>query len=60
MRYIFKNLNNLRGWLQEKNFNAGSPEAFSEWLSNFLEEGNELMVDGCTDPYDYLDCMELV
>lgn len=32
LEYTFYNVRKLIEWLKEKNYNAGSPEAFSEWL----------------------------
>lgn len=54
----FTNVAVLRRWLEDKNFECGSPEAFSEWLENYFESGNEISVHG--EQYSYLDCLELV
>ena len=54
----FTNVSRLREWLQSKNFEAGSPEAFTEWLESYFENGNEISVHG--EHYSFLDCLELV
>ena len=54
----FTNVSVLRRWLEQKNFECGSPEAFSEWLHNYFDEGNEISVHG--EHYDFYDCLELV
>ncbi len=48
----------LRSWLKRKMDECGSPEAFSEWLTNYFEEGNEISVHG--EQYDFGACRELV
>ncbi len=58
LEYTFYNVRKLIEWLKEKNYNAGSPEAFSEWLYNFFNEGNSVTVHG--EEYDYQYCMELI
>ena len=44
--------------LKEKNYEYGSPEAFSEWLERYFDEGNEISVHG--EQYDFWSCLELV
>lgn len=44
--------------LKEKNYESGSPEAFSEWLERYFDEGNEISVHG--EQYDFWSCLELV
>ena len=60
MRIIkeFQNVSALRDWLEENNFNSGSSEAFHEWLSNFFDKGNIIVVRD--EEYDYWDCVELI
>lgn len=55
---IFSSVAELRRWLEKKNYESGSPEAFCAWLSNFFEEGNTVSVRG--EEYDYWACFELV
>ena len=54
----FNSVLELKCWLRSKNFEAGSPEAFSEWLHSFFEEGNTVTVYG--EKYDAQYCSELV
>lgn len=54
----FTSVSSLRRWLENKNYECGSPEAFSEWLTNYFEEGNEISVHG--EQYDFWSCWELV
>lgn len=54
----FPSVSILRKWLENKNYECGSPEAFSEWLTNYFEEGNEISVHG--EQYDFWSCWELV
>lgn len=55
----FTSVSELRRWLENKNFECGSPEAFSEWLYNYFEvEGNTITVHG--EEYDRWACWELV
>ena len=54
----FTSISSLRRWLENKNYECGSPEAFSEWLTNYFEEGNEISVHG--EQYDFWSCLELV
>lgn len=44
--------------LKEKNYESGSPKAFSEWLERYFDEGNEISVHD--EQYDYWSCLELV
>lgn len=54
----FTNVAALKRWLEARNFEAGSPEAFSEWLQNYFDDGNEISVHG--EHYDYCTCAELI
>ena len=54
----FTNVAALRNWLERKNYESGSPEAFSEWSERYFDEGNEISVHG--EQYDYWSCLELV
>lgn len=54
----FTSVSSLRRWLENKNQECGSPEAFIEWLDKYFEDGNEISVHG--EQYDYWDCWELV
>lgn len=54
----FTSVSVLRRWLKRKNHECGSPEAFSEWLTNYFKEGNEISVHG--EQYDFRSCWELV
>lgn len=54
----FNRTSELRKWLERKNFNSGSPEAFDEWLQNYFDVGNSISVRG--EEYDYCACRELV
>ena len=54
----FINVAALRDWLKRKNYESGSPEAFSEWLGRYFDEGNEISVHG--EQYDFWSCLELV
>jgi hypothetical protein len=56
--YTFSSVRALREWLDEKRWNAGSPEAYDEWLQSLFESGDTVSVDG--DEYDYLACVELL
>lgn len=42
----FTNVATLRNWLERKNYESGSPEAFSEWLERYFDKGNEISVHG--------------
>lgn len=54
----FNNRRDLERWLERKNFESGSPEAFNAWLQEFFDDGNIISVQD--DEYDYLACLELV
>lgn len=54
----FTNVSVLKKWLEQKNFECGSPEAFCEWLQDYFDNGNEIRVHG--EQYDYWACWELV
>ena len=48
----------LKTWLNDRRWECESPEAFSKWLSDYFENGNEICVHG--EQYSYLDCLELI
>ena len=54
----FTSVSVLREWLKNKSYECGSSEAFSEWLTNYFENGNEISVHG--EHYDFWDCFELI
>lgn len=54
----FTSVSSLRRWLENKNYECGSPEAFSAWLTNYFKKGNEISVHG--EQYDFWSCWELV
>ena len=54
----FTSVSVLRKWLETKNQECGNPEAFSAWLQNYFDEGNEISVHG--EHYDFWDCWELI
>jgi hypothetical protein len=54
----FTSESKLIEWLEDRNWDCGSSEAFSEWLNDFFENGNEIEV--CGESYSYLDCIELI
>ena len=54
----FTSVSVLRKWLEQKNYESGSPEAFSEWLNDYFDKGNEISVHG--EHYSFWDCMELI
>ena len=56
--YTFNSVSSLRDWIEQKNFESGSPEAFCEWLQNLFEDGSTVTVHG--EEYDYWACWELV
>lgn len=53
----FASVSSLRCWLRSQMDESGSPEAFSEWLFRYFENG-EIAVRG--EPYDAWACWELV
>lgn len=53
----FRNESALIKWLENKNFECESPEAFNKWLEDYFECGNEISIYG--NHYSYLDCIEL-
>lgn len=55
---IFSSESTLRRWLENKNQECGSSEAFSKWLQNYFDDGNEISVYG--DQYDFWSCWELL
>ena len=55
---VFNSVSALRTWLENKNFESGSPENFNEWLQNYFDEGNTITVHG--EEYDFWACWELV
>lgn len=54
----FTSVSTLRRWLENKNQECGNGEAFSEWLQNYFDEGNEISVHG--EQYDFWACYELI
>lgn len=58
MNLSFNTIGELRRWLENKNFDAESPEAFCDWLHKYFDEGNTITVHG--EEYDYWACWELV
>lgn len=54
----FIHTSKLIEWLEQKNWECGSSEAFDEWLQHYFEEENEIEVHG--EIYDYWACRELV
>lgn len=56
--YQFTSVRALTDWLEKKNFDSGSPEAYDEWLQGIFDDGNSISVNGTE--YDYLACRELV
>lgn len=54
----FTSVSILKKWLEQKNFESGSPEAFCKWLQEYFDSGNEISVHG--EKYDYWACWELV
>ena len=54
----FSSISELRSWLEKKNYESGSPEAYDEWLQGFFESGNAISVRG--EEYDYWACWELI
>lgn len=54
----FCSVRELKEFLEEKNFESGSPEEYNKWLERFYEEGNAFSVRG--EEYDYWSCWELV
>lgn len=54
----FTSVSVLRKWLEGKMQECGNPEAFSEWLTSYFENGNEVSVHG--EKYDFWSCWELV
>lgn len=54
----FTSVSVLRKWLESKMQECGNPEAFSEWLTSYFENGNEISVHG--EHYDFWACWELV
>lgn len=54
----FMSVSSLKRWLENKNWECGTPEAFTEWLEKFFDDGNEISVHG--EHYSYWDCLELI
>ena len=48
----------LSRWLNNERRNQESPEAFSAWLANYFDQGNEISVRG--EHYEFWDCLELI
>lgn len=58
LNLTFNTIGELRRWLENKNFDSGSGEAFCEWLTEYFDAGNTITVHG--EEYDYWACWELV
>ena len=54
----FSSVSELRRWLEKKNYESGSGEAFSEWLTGFFENCNTISVRD--EEYDFWACWELI
>lgn len=54
----FSSVSELRSWLENKNYESESGEAFSAWLTDFFENGNTISVHD--EEYDFWGCWELV
>lgn len=54
----FSSVSELRRWLEKKNYESESGEAFSEWLTDFFENGNTVSVGD--EEYDFWACWELI
>ena len=48
----------LRDWLEERRWEAGSPEAYDEWLQSYFDDSSSISVNNM--PYDYWACWELL
>lgn len=53
----FKTVSRLEKWLNQKNFESGTPEAYDTWLQDFFKS-NTITVAG--EEYDYWACWELI
>lgn len=58
MEHEFKNVRELKRWLDANRWEAGSPEAYDQWLQHLFEAGNKVIVNG--ESYDYWACWELI
>lgn len=54
----FSSVSELRHWLERQNDEAGSPEAYDEWLHSYFDDGNTITVHG--EEWDYWACWELL
>lgn len=54
----FNSISQLREWLEKKNYECESGEAFSDWLNEFFDNGNTVEVHG--EEYDFWACWELI
>lgn len=54
----FSSVSELRKWLETKNYESESGEAFSTWLTDFFENGNTISVRD--EEYDFWACWELI
>ena len=54
----FTSVSELRTWLSRRNDEAGSPEAYDEWLRSYFDAGDTISVNG--EEYDYWACWELL
>jgi hypothetical protein len=58
VEHQFTSVNDLRDWLEERRWEAGSPEAYDEWLRSYFDDGNTIYVN--ETEYDYWACWELL
>lgn len=58
IKRVFSSTEMLRQWLERRNLESDSGEAFNAWLQRSFEEGNEISVHD--ELYDYWACRELV
>lgn len=54
----FDSVQALMRWLDDKNWECESLEAFETWLHTFFNDGNTITV--CGEEYDFITCWELV
>ena len=54
----FSSVSELHRWLENKNYECESSEAFESWMNEFFENGNTISVHG--EEWDYWACWELL
>lgn len=54
----FNTVSQLREWLEKKNYECESGESFSNWLTEYFNNGNTVTVHG--EDYDFWACWELI